>query len=137
LIDEFLFAVNKILKDYGKAVTLTRRICRDFGGWGFYATSSPTQGVSSAVFYTIKDIIGSDDISLLIYNELRNLFFKDKIYIPKEINVFRKELAQDIYIAYDGTGENLIALMNKYKISAKTIYRLYHEERSSRINYVR
>lgn len=126
MIQEFISACDKII-DKQEALCLARTICRAFGGSMIYLKKQPDNNISGVFYQIISDRIGCD-LASDVYNKFRSRFSScEKIYIPKEINCFRKEMAKEIYLSFKGGRNDLSSLMHRYQLGSAMIYRLNKE----------
>ena len=107
------------------AVKAVRALCRYFGGSLIYmpirASNGQTAGEMRGV---LADAVGGNDAERILA-KLMALFGGYQLYMPLEKNVFKKELALEIFERLDGEKEKVRDLCREYGISFNQVYRLW------------
>lgn len=104
-----------------RAKELVRRICRDMGGVEVYLPLELNQSTECKLLRELfADLLGADwEVALERFLALAGC----KMYIPKEISVFRREIALEVLALLEGGGRK-IDIVRQYKISVSTMYNL-------------
>lgn len=125
-VRELYGMVYTAVKDGAQAKEICRLLCREIGGVEVYLPQSMQEEREEC---RILDACFSEVLGEL-YGPALERFFRLgglKIYVPKELSAFRREVAFEVMRALEGGEARVFHVAKFYKISASTVYNLRNQ----------
>ena len=125
LIQEMLRDVVGRGVTYDDALRALRSFARYYGGQHIYIPVHTDTDFAEEIRGVLSDGAG-DSIAERVFEVMADFYGGVQHYVPLETRAFKRQIAHEVYTAYDGTQECMRELCRKYNCSLTQIYRLWH-----------